>query len=168
MRLDQTAKRPMELQMWTVITASLTLVASALSAYAQDAPPRPSPLDSADLRAIAAVVTVFRASRDPVWPGYDLSSQPFLVYRPGQWAVVLNPPSKIEGYQPYPESWPRLGAPALLHLGAIPGLVGQLEFDFSVGSITTVAVPLADNLPEQALARSRSLFARTRSHSVSR
>jgi len=134
------------------------LAASVLPAYAQDSP-RPSPLDSVDLRTITAVVSVFRASRDSVWPGYDLSSQPFLVYRPRRWAVLLNPPREIEGYRPYPESWPQLGAPAMVHLGATPDLLGQLEFDFTVGPITTVAIPLADNLPEQALERARSLFA---------
>jgi hypothetical protein len=144
--------------MRNVTTAITALAAYVLPAYAQD-PARPSPLDSVDLRTIAAVVTVFKTSRDSVWPGYDLSLRPFLVYRPGQWAVVLNPPGDIEGYQPYPESWPQLAAPALLHLGATPGLVGQLEFDFPLGSATTVAIPLADNLPAQALERARSLFA---------
>ncbi len=142
----------------SVGTAIAVLAASVLSAHAQD-PPRPSALDSVNLRTMNAVVTVFKASRDSVWPGYDLSLQPFLVYRPGQWAVVLNPPGPIEGYQPYPESWPRLGAPALLHQGATPGLVGQLEFDFPVGPVTMVAVPLADDLRGQARARARSLFA---------
>jgi hypothetical protein len=94
-----------------------------------------------------------------VWPGYDLSLHPFVVYRPGRWAVVLNPPGEIEGYRPYPESWPQLGAPALVHFGATPALVGQLEFDFAVGPTTTVAIPLADNLPEQPLERARSLLA---------
>lgn len=144
--------------MRTMGTAILALVASALSALAQDTPP-PSPLDSADLRTVNAVVTVFKASRDSVWPGYDLSKQPLLIYRPGQWAVVLNPPGAIEGYRPYPKSWPHLGVPAVLHLGATAGLIGQLEFDFPVGPISTVAVPLADNLPAQALQRARSLFA---------
>ena len=119
--------------MRTVSTAIAVLATFVLTPYAQD-PPRPSPLDSADLRTIAAVVTVFKTARDSVWPGYDLSLQPFLVYRPGRWAVVLNPPGEIEGYRPYPESWPQLGVAALLHLGSTPGLVGQLEFDF-VGSV---------------------------------
>lgn len=145
-------------QMRTVGTTIAALAASVLSAHAQD-PPRLSPFDSVDLRTITAVLTVFKASRDSVWPGYDLSLQPLLVYRPGRWAVVLNPPGKIEGYRPYPESWPHLGAPALLHQGATPALVGQLEFDFPVGPTAMVAVPLADDLPAQALARPRSLFA---------
>jgi hypothetical protein len=144
--------------MRTVGTAIAVLATVVLPAYAQDLP-SPSPLDSVDLRTITAVVTVFRTSRDSVWPGYDLSVRPFLVYRPGRWAVVLNPPGEIEGYRPYPESWPRLGAPALLHLGVTPDLMGQLEFDFPVGRFTMVAVPLADELPEQARARARSLFA---------
>jgi hypothetical protein len=138
--------------------AIAALATSVLPAYAQD-PPRLAPLDSIDLRTISAVVTVFRASGDSVWPGYDLSSQPFLVYRPGRWAVLLNPPREIDGYRPYPESWPQLGAPALIHLGATPGLVGQLEFDVPVGPITAVAIPLVDDLPEHAVARARSLFA---------
>ena len=135
------------------------LVAVVLSSFAQDVPHRPSPGDSADLRTITAAIHTFKASRDSVWPGYDLSLQPFLIYRPGQWAVVLNPPGPIEGYRPYPESWPHLGTAALLHVGATPGLVGQLEFDFLVGPLKTVAVPLADNLPEQTRERARSLFA---------
>lgn len=144
--------------MRTVSTAIVALVVSVVQAHAQD-PPQLSPLDSVDLRTITAVVTVFRESRDSVWPGYDLSLQPFLVYRPGRWAVVLNPPGEIEGYGPYPASWPHLGALALLHFGATPGLVGQLEFDFPVGGVTMVAVPLADDLSEQGLARALSVFA---------
>jgi hypothetical protein len=144
--------------MRTAGTAIAVFATFVLPAYGQD-PPRPLPLDSVDLGTINAIVTVFRESRDSVWPGYDLSLQPFLVYRPGHWAVVLNPPGEIEGYRPYPESWPRLGAPALIHFGAIPALVGQLEFDFPLGRATMVAVPLADNLPAQVLARPRSLFA---------
>jgi len=140
------------------VRTTVALAASVLPTYAQD-PPRPSPLDSVDLRTISAVVAVFRASRDSVWQGYDLSLQPFLVYRPGRWAVVLNPPGEIEDYRPYPESWPRLGARALLHIGATPGLVGQLEFDFPLGPITMVAIPLPDDLPDHAVARARSLFA---------
>lgn len=144
--------------MCNVGTVLAVLAVAILPTCTRD-PARPSQLDSVDLRTIAAVVTVFGASRDAVWPGYDLSTQPFLVYQPGQWAVVVNPPGEIEGYQRYPESWPQLGAPALLHLGDTPDLVGQLEFDFAVGPITTVAIPLADNLPGQALERARSLFA---------
>lgn len=134
------------------------LAACVRPAAAQDAP-RPSPLDSIDLRTITAVVSVFTALRDSVWPGYDLSAQPFLVYRPRQWAVLLNPPGEIDGFRLYPESWPPPGIPALVHLGDTPDLLGQLEFDFTVGPITTVAIPLAGNLPEHALERARSLFA---------
>ena len=145
--------------MRTLRAVMSALVAIVSSTDAQDTAPGPSHQDSADLRTITAVVTAFRVSRDSVWPGYNLSVQPFLVYRPGRWAVVLNPPGDIEGYQPYPNSWPQLAAPALLHLGATPGLVGQLEFSFPMGSASMVAIPLADNLPQQALARAQSLFA---------
>jgi len=133
------------------------LAAFALRTEAQEVP-RPAALDSVDVESIAAVASLFRESHDSVWPGFDLSSQPLLVYRPGQWAIVLNPPEDVAGYGPYPASWPPLGAPALLHSGAIGGLVGQLEFDYQVGSTTTVAIPIADNLPGQPQPRVRALF----------
>jgi hypothetical protein len=143
--------------MRAVATAIAFLAAVVPPAYAQD--PTPASLDAVDLRTIAAIVTAFWTSHDSAWPGYDLSEQPFLVYRPGKWAVVLNPPGAIEDYRPYPPSWPPLGAPALVHLGGNPDLVGQLEFDFPVGDVTTVAIPLADNLPEEPVARASSAFA---------
>jgi hypothetical protein len=133
------------------------LAAFALRTEAQEAP-RLAALDSVDVESIAAVASLFQESHDSVWPGYDLSSQPLLIYRPGQWAIVLNPPEDVAGYGPYPASWPPLGAPALLHPGAIGGLVGQLEFDYQVGSTTTVAIPIADNLPDQPQPRVRALF----------
>lgn len=145
--------------MKTLIAAILAMVACVPAAIAQEVDARPSRLDSADLRTVNAAVTVFRESHDSVWPGYDLSLQPFLIYRPGQWAVLLNPQGDIEGFQPYPKSWPQLAAPALLRLGGNPGLVGQLEFDVPAGTARVVAIPLADNLPEQAHARAQSLFA---------
>jgi hypothetical protein len=147
------------LQVKALSAVILAMVACASTAVAQEADLPPSRLDAADLRTIHAIVTVFRESHDVVWSGYDLSLQPFLIYRPGRWAVLLNAPGDVEGFQPYPESWPRLATPALLRLGDTPGLVGQLEFDLPVGTARVVAVPLADNLPEQTLARAKSLFA---------
>jgi hypothetical protein len=139
-------------------SAIAVLATFGLPAYAQDSAP-PSSLDSVDLRTMSAVITVFQTSHDSAWPGYDLSSQPFLVYRPGKWAVVLNPPGEIEDYRPYPPSWPPLAGPALLHLGTNPDLVGQLEFDFPVGRFTMAAVPLGEAFPEDASARASPMFA---------
>jgi hypothetical protein len=73
---------------------------------------------------------------------------------------VLNPPGEIAGYKPYPESWPRLGAPALIHFGAIPALVGQLEFDFPLGRATMVAVPLTETCRPRS-SRDRALCSRS-------
>jgi hypothetical protein len=70
-----------------------------------------------------------------------------------------NAGDRLEGFAPYPASWPQLGAPAAFRTGAIEGLVGQLEFNYKLGNIVTVAVPLADVLPAELDARSRAVFA---------
>lgn len=144
--------------MRTLTTACLCLAAASAPALAQDVP-RPSPDDSASLAAVAAVVDVFRQSDDAFWPGYDLSIQPFLVYRPEQWAVLVNPRGAAAGFAAYPTHWPRLGASALLRTGPIEGLVGQLVFDYQTGDTTVVAVPILTETARQLGSPWRYLFA---------
>ena len=143
--------------MRTLTIACLSLAAASAPALGQDVP-RPAPEDSASLAAVAAVVEVFRRSGDAFWPGYDLSAQPFLVYRPEQWAVLVNPRGSAAGFAPYPAHWPRLGAPALLHAGPSEGLVGQLVFDYQVGDTTVVAVPILTETARQLGSPWRYLF----------
>jgi hypothetical protein len=144
--------------MRTLTTACLCLAAASAPALAQDVP-RPSPDDSSSLGAVAAVVDVFRHSQGAFWPGYDLSIQPFLVNRPAQWAVLVNPRGTAAGFAPYPALWPPLGAPALLRTGPIEGLVGQLVFDYPVGDPTVVAVPILTETARQLGSAWRYLFA---------
>lgn len=144
--------------MRTVTAVCLCLAAASTSALAQDVP-RPASDDSASLAAVAAVVDVFRRSGDAFWPGYDLSTQPFLVYHPDQWAVLVNPRGAAAGYVPYPASWPALGAPALLRTGPIEGFAGQLVFDYPSGDTTVVAVPILTETARQLGSPWRYLFA---------
>ena len=94
------------------------------------------------LNAAAAVVSYFRAEGDRAWPGFDLSRRPFVLYDAGRWAAVINAPASLAGFEPWPDGWPTLGTPGLLHRGAIEGLVGQLAFDYDLAGIRTVAVPV--------------------------
>jgi hypothetical protein len=96
--------------------------------------------DSLALTTTAAVVALFKNEGDAVWPGYDLSQRPFLVYLPDRWAVLVNAPHPVEDFSYYPEDWPRLGAPALVHRGPYEKLAGQLEFNFEIDGLKTVAV----------------------------
>jgi hypothetical protein len=144
--------------MRTPATACLCLAAASASALAQDVP-RPAPDDSASLAAVAAVVDVFRHSQGAFWPGYDLSTQPFLVYRAERWAVLVNPRGAAAGFLPYPAHWPPLGAPALLHPGPTEGFAGQLVFDYAAGDTTVVAVPILTERARQLGSPWRYLFA---------
>lgn len=95
-----------------------------------------------------------------MWPGYDLSGLSLLIYRPGEWALVLNPKTKLDGSGPYPASWPRLGVPAILHIGPTPGLVGQLELTYLLGREPIVAIPIPNPIgrPDPHRARSPVAF----------
>ena len=144
--------------MRTLITACLCLAAAGTGARAQETP-RPASDDSASLAAVAAVVDVFRHAHDAFWPGYDLSTQPFLVYHADQWAALLNPRGAAAGFAPYPALWPALGAPALLRNGPIEGFAGQLVFDYPAGDTTVVAVPILPETARQLGSPWRYLFA---------
>jgi hypothetical protein len=109
--------------------------------------PAPSPADSTALRAAAAVVSCFRTEGDRAWPGFDLSRRPFIPYDAGRWAAVINSAADVAGFEPWPGEWPKLGTPALLHWGAVEGLIGQLAFDYEVAGIRTVAVPVVTTPP---------------------
>jgi hypothetical protein len=131
-----------------VVLLSLFSAAAGSSVQALSAAPSDDPLtltaqDSLSLEAVATVVEFFKATGDEAWPGYDLSRRPFLAYMPGRWAVLANAPDSVEGFVAYPEGWPALGAPALVHEGAFGALVGQLMFDFDIGDKRTAAIPLS-------------------------
>jgi len=144
--------------MRALTTTCLCLAAASAPALAQDVP-RPASEDSASLAAVAAVVDVFRQSHDAFWPGYDLSTQPFLVYHADQWAVLVNRRGAAAGFVPYPSQWPALRAPALLRTGPIEGFAGQLVFDYPAGDTTVVAVPILTETARQLGSPWRYLFA---------
>jgi hypothetical protein len=100
------------------------------------------------LEASEAVVRLFRQNPGAVWPGYDLSRQPFIVYVPEIWVLMLNAPEgkAVEGFSAIPSGWPDLGVPALYHEGRYKDLVGQLAFAFPVAGFEVAAIGIPEGL----------------------
>jgi hypothetical protein len=104
------------------------------------------------LEATETVVRLFRQHPDAVWPGYDLSRQPFIVYIPEKWALLINAPEgkAVEGFSPLPSGWPALGSPALYHEGQYKDLIGQLAFALPVADFEAAAIGIPEGLiPDQ-------------------
>lgn len=97
-------------------------------------------LERVVLGASSEAINLFRSEADNIWPGFDLSAQPFIVYIPGEWTLLFNYTGEIEGFEPYPESWPSINSEAKVRFGDFEGLMGQLEFNFNLGNLKTVAI----------------------------
>ena len=100
------------------------------------------------LKVSEGIIRLFEQHAMEIWPGFDLSKRPFLVYVPEHWALIFNCPHNVEGFSPYPDDWPDLGAPALYHHGTYRNLVGQLAFNFEIDSVVTCAVGLPEKFTE--------------------
>jgi hypothetical protein len=103
-----------------------------------------SPLEMAALKSCEGIVRLFESSTDRIWPGYDLSRRPFLVYIPGSWALLVNPPEGAREFGPLPAGWPPLGIKAGFFDRQYRDLVGQLAFDFDVDGTKVVAIGLIE------------------------
>ncbi|UCG51444.1 MAG: hypothetical protein JSW58_14850 [Candidatus Latescibacterota bacterium] len=121
--------------------------------------PTPTAEDSLAVEIINAVIGVFENTDTPVWPGYDLATQPTLLYMPGRWAVLLNHDSRVPGYSAYPSHWPAVLVPALFYWGEIEELAGQLYFNYEIGPVTTVAVPIYTEVPDELGPAPLAMFA---------
>ena len=100
------------------------------------------------LRACEGVIRLFASHAGDIWPGYDLARQPFLVYIPERWALLLNCGNAAEGFGPPPPSWPDVGTDVCYKEGQVGNLVGQLAFGYDAGGVRTVAVGFPESMPE--------------------
>ncbi len=98
------------------------------------------------LKIVSGINYTFENYTNEIWPGYDLSKDPYIVYLPDKWALYVNTQNIVEDFKRYPPEWPDLGTQALIHKGTYKDLVGQFEFDFQIDSITTFAMGLPNNL----------------------
>jgi hypothetical protein len=103
-----------------------------------------SQLETAALKSCEGIVRLFEGSADRVWPGYDLSRRPFLIYVPAKWALLVNPPEGAREFGPLPAGWPPLPFKAGFFAGQYRDLVGQLAFDFDIDGTKVVAIGLIE------------------------
>ena len=105
--------------------------------------------DSTTLKVVEGIIQLFKQKPGVVWPGYDLAEQPFIVYTPGKWVLLINYPHQIEDFTPYPANWPDLGTQAWIHFGSYQHLSGQLVFNFPIDTTKVVAVGIPEKIPEE-------------------
>lgn len=98
------------------------------------------------LKIVSGINYTFKNFTNEIWPGYDLSKEPYITYLPDKWALYINTQNTVEDFERYPPEWPDLGTQALIHKGTYKDLVGQFEFDFQIDSISTFAMGLPNNL----------------------
>lgn len=89
-----------------VVGLSLALLAACATGGFTD-PPEPETaapsalrLDPAVFVSVAQVWEVIASPDNPIWPGWDASSTPVLVYFPGEQEVLLNHPAPPAGFVP--------------------------------------------------------------------
>lgn len=107
-----------------------------------------TPCELKILTICEGVVRLFDEHPADIWPGYDLSERPFIVYVPEKWALLFNCSRVVEDFGPYPDDWPDLGTQVLYRQGRYKDLVGQLAFNVRAGPITTFAVGVPEKMPE--------------------
>ena len=98
------------------------------------------------LKIISGINYTFKIYANEIWPGYDLSKEPYITYLPDKWALYLNATDSVEGFETYPSDWPTLGTTAMIYKGTYKDLIGQFVFDFQIDSITSFAMGLPTNL----------------------
>lgn len=96
--------------------------------------------DYTALKIIEGIVQLFQQKPDSVWPGYNLSESPVIVYLPGEWALLLNYKKEVDGFNSYPENWPDLRTDVQIYYGQYKDLAGQLVFNFQVDTIRVAAI----------------------------
>lgn len=131
-----------------ILSAALVLAATGLAVPGTQTNPASvlTPHEIAVLKCTAAAVRLFQERPGAVWPGYDLARQPFLVYIPEKWALLVNPPGEVEGFAAPPAGWPEIGTKAVYHAGTYRDLVGNLVFDFPVAGVKVAAVGMLEEM----------------------
>ena len=125
----------------------LALILLSTSARADTTINAPSQYQYKVFRICEGVVRLFRTNSNEIWPGYSLATEPFIIYVPDKWALLLNRSEAADEFTALPAQWPDLGTNALWHEGQFRDFVGQLVFDVEVDSISTVAIGLSGGFP---------------------
>ncbi|MEW6745636.1 MAG: hypothetical protein AB1486_23035 [Planctomycetota bacterium] len=129
-----------------MIHVLLVCIVAASPVAAQSHVPPPDATDMRILEVCEGILQLFESSTDEIWSGFNLHERPFVVYRPGKWALLLAYAGEAPGFEPYPAEWPELTVAARLHFGRCENLAGQLVFDFPIGARRGVAIGVDSDL----------------------
>jgi len=99
------------------------------------------------LKVCEGIIQLFKQFPDSVWPGYNLSERPFIVYVPEKWVLLFNYSKETDGFGSYPQDWPDLGAGVLFYQGQYKHLAGQLVFNLPIDTVEVTAVSFYDQTP---------------------
>jgi len=105
-----------------------------------------SPRGRTLVKVAAGVHFTFKNFANDIWQGYDLSTEPYIMYIPDELVLFLNAPIKPAGFQPYPSDWQDIGATAFVHFGTYGNLMGQFVFDFPIDSLKIFAMGMPNEL----------------------
>lgn len=103
-------RRPLGRAHWLAVVPLLLLPASLCRAQAPDSAAKVSlGVSPLVIDAAADVWNVIARPDNPIWPGWDASDTPLLLYLPGEQELLINHPHPPDGFQPYdgPASFPR-------------------------------------------------------------
>jgi hypothetical protein len=131
-----------------LVAAVAVLTVSATTAAPLEADDALTDMELDILRVCEGVIQLFARHAADIWPGYDLSERPFLVYIPERWALLLNCGNAAKGFGPPPLNWPDLDAEVCFKKGQVGNLVGQLAFGYDAGGVRTVAVGFPESMSE--------------------
>ncbi len=98
------------------------------------------------LKVVTSIHFTFEQCAKTIWPGYDLSSQPYIAYWPQAFVLYLNGRRAPAQFEPYPEDWPALPNRAFIHYGGYDDLVGQFASNVCIDSVVTFAMGLPETL----------------------
>ncbi|MEX2611197.1 MAG: hypothetical protein WEA24_14830, partial [Gemmatimonadota bacterium] len=94
-----------------------------------------------DLLEVARAVGGAPARVDSVWPGYSLREQGFLLYTPGESALLVTSEPAPAGFTPLADSLlpAALRGRAYAFAGGLPGLEGGVDTRYRIGRLLTTA-----------------------------
>lgn len=98
------------------------------------------------MKVCEGVVRLFGQRAGAIWPGYSLAEQPFLVYSPERWALLINSNEPLDGFGDLPGEWPNLGLDASYRQGRYEDLIGQLKFNMDLTGENMVAIGFRESI----------------------
>ena len=97
-------------------------------------------------KVVTGIHFTFKYYANEIWPGYDLSREPYIAYMPNDYVFYLNGQHAPSGFEPYPSDWPDIDTRAYIHYGVYRNLVGQFVFNFEIDSTKTFAMGMPKDL----------------------